>query len=71
MRRRRSPVTLPFLTATPPSFQRSQQAADEPDELQEDIGMMWGDAGRLYWWIRDADLRNGEWDDSWFVLQCC
>lgn len=40
-------------------------------DSQEDIGMMWGDVGRLYWWIRDDDLRNGEWDDSWFVLQCC
>ena len=36
----------------------------------DDIGMMWGDSGRLYWWIREADLAEGRWDATWLVLQC-
>jgi uncharacterized protein YwqG len=32
--------------------------------------MMWGDSGRLYWWIREADLAEGRWDATWLVLQC-
>ncbi|TCC59390.1 DUF1963 domain-containing protein [Kribbella pittospori] len=36
----------------------------------EDLGMMWGDVGRLYYWIRDQDLRDREWDKVWLVLQC-
>lgn len=33
-------------------------------------GMMWGDVGRLYYWIRANDLREGRWDRVWMVLQC-
>lgn len=36
----------------------------------EDAGAMWGDLGRLYYWIRDQDLRRGAFDASWLVLQC-
>lgn len=32
--------------------------------------MMWGDAGRIYFWIRDQDLRVGAFDRSWVILQC-
>lgn len=39
-------------------------------DSHEDVGMMWGDSGRLYWWIREADLRAGRWDATWLVLQC-
>lgn len=34
------------------------------------INMMWGDGGRLYYWIRDEDLAARRWDRSWLVLQC-
>jgi len=33
-------------------------------------GMMWGDAGLLYYWIRDEDLRARRFDRSWLILQC-
>lgn len=36
----------------------------------DDLGMMWGDVGRLYYWIRDQDLHNYAWDATWLVLQC-
>lgn len=32
--------------------------------------MMWGDTGRLYWWIKEADLRIGARDRAWLILQC-
>ena len=32
--------------------------------------MMWGDLGRLYFWIRDEDLRDCRFDQSWMILQC-
>lgn len=32
--------------------------------------MMWGDAGRLFFWIRKQDLLEQRWDRSWFSLQC-
>lgn len=33
--------------------------------------MMWGDCGRLYFWIKKEDLINKDFDKSWFSLQCC
>ncbi len=39
-------------------------------DSQDGTGMMWGDAGRLYYWIRHEDLIAGQWDRTWLVLQC-
>jgi uncharacterized protein YwqG len=33
-------------------------------------GMMWGDAGRLYFWIREQDLVEHSFDSTWTILQC-
>lgn len=33
-------------------------------------GMMWGDSGRLYFWIREQDARAGDFSESWTILQC-
>ncbi len=32
--------------------------------------MMWGDSGRLYFWIKQKDLENLDFDKAWFILQC-
>lgn len=32
--------------------------------------MMWGDCGRLYFWIKKDDLLNKNFEKSWFSLQC-
>jgi len=33
-------------------------------------GMMWGDGGMLYFWIRRGDLKEKNFDDAWMILQC-
>ena len=33
--------------------------------------MMWGDSGMLYFWIREADARAGDFSKVWMILQCC
>lgn len=39
-------------------------------ESNEDLGMMWGDLGRLYLWITDEDLKARRFDKTWLILQC-
>ena len=38
----------------------------------EDVktGMMWGDVGRLYFWIKKEDLKNKDFNKTWMILQC-
>ncbi len=33
-------------------------------------GMMWGDAGTIYYWIKSGDLAQPNFNDTWLVLQC-
>lgn len=40
------------------------------DSEEDNAGMMWGDSGKLYYWIRKQDLKDKNFDKSWFVLQC-
>lgn len=37
---------------------------------ESEAGMMWGDAGMLYFLIRDEDLKRGDFSRTWMVLQC-
>lgn len=39
-------------------------------DSNEDLGMMWGDAGRLYVWITDEDLEAKNFKAAWVILQC-
>lgn len=39
-------------------------------DSQDEADMMWGDLGRLYYWIRESDLRCRDWELSWLILQC-
>ncbi len=39
---------------------------DSDDELD----VMWGDAGMLYFWVRREDARKHHFDGVWMVLQC-
>ena len=40
---------------------------DSDDELD----FMWGDAGMIYFWIREQDAMEKRFDRSWLILQCC
>jgi len=33
--------------------------------------MMWGDVGRIYYWIRRNALATRDFDQTWLVFQCC
>jgi uncharacterized protein YwqG len=39
-------------------------------DSDDDEGMMWGDLGRLYFWVREQDARNKNFDNVWLILQC-
>ena len=39
---------------------------DSDDALQ----VMWGDTGRVYYWIRRQDLAARKFDRVWTILQC-
>lgn len=39
-------------------------------DTDDDTGMMWGDCGMLYFWIRKDDLARGQFDRCWMILQC-
>jgi hypothetical protein len=35
-----------------------------------DLGVMWGDGGMVYFWIREQDARANAFDRAWLILQC-
>jgi uncharacterized protein YwqG len=39
-------------------------------DSDDEAAMMWGDAGRLYFWIRKQDLEKRDFSNVWMVLQC-
>lgn len=39
-------------------------------DSNEENSMMWGDMGRLYFWIRKQELKNRYFDNCWCILQC-
>jgi len=39
-------------------------------DSDDDVGMMWGDGGRLYFWIREQDARRADFSNVWMILQC-
>jgi uncharacterized protein YwqG len=40
------------------------------DTDEEGPRWMWGDVGRIYFWIKQQDLRSLRFDDVWLILQC-
>lgn len=39
-------------------------------DTDDNASMMWGDCGRLYFWIRESDLTKKDFSNVWMVLQC-
>jgi uncharacterized protein YwqG len=40
------------------------------DSEEDNAQMIWGDVGRVYFWIHKKSLANREFDKVWFQLQC-
>jgi uncharacterized protein YwqG len=40
-------------------------------DSDEGSGMMWGDTGRLYYWMHKDALAERRWEAAWLELQCC
>ena len=40
-------------------------------DTDDDLEIMWGDSGMLYFWVRERDARAGDFSNIWMVLQCC
>ncbi|MBA4074451.1 MAG: hypothetical protein C0508_05360 [Cyanobacteria bacterium PR.023] len=39
-------------------------------DSDDNANMMWGDAGRLYFWIKDEDLAARHFHNCWMISQC-
>jgi uncharacterized protein YwqG len=39
-------------------------------DTDDDLGMMWGDGGMLYFWIKKDDLERLNFENVWMILQC-
>lgn len=39
-------------------------------DSNDEACMGWGDVGRLYFWIRENDLKEEKFENSWVILQC-
>lgn len=39
-------------------------------DSDESMGTMWGDAGRVYFWVREQDLKNRDFAKALLILQC-
>jgi uncharacterized protein YwqG len=40
------------------------------DTDEDGPGWMWGDVGRIYFWIKQQDLAAHRFDDVWLIFQC-
>ena len=39
-------------------------------DTDDNPGMMWGDMGMLYFWIKEKHLRKCNFQETWMILQC-
>lgn len=39
-------------------------------DTDDHASIMWGDGGKIYYWIRAEDMLTGDFDKSWLILQC-
>jgi uncharacterized protein YwqG len=39
-------------------------------DSDDELGLMWGDAGILYFWVQESAARQGDFRNTWLVLQC-
>ncbi|MCH9694513.1 MAG: DUF1963 domain-containing protein [Gammaproteobacteria bacterium] len=36
----------------------------------DEQGLMWGDCGRIYFWVKEQDAQKGDFSNAWLILQC-
>jgi uncharacterized protein YwqG len=39
-------------------------------DSDDELGVMWGDAGMLYFWVQQHAASRGDFSNAWLVLQC-
>ena len=39
-------------------------------DSDDDLGVMWGDCGVLYYWVEEQMARDGNFTNTWLILQC-
>jgi uncharacterized protein YwqG len=39
-------------------------------DTDDDAGIMWGDCGMLYFWVRAEEAAIGDFRNPWLILQC-
>ena len=39
-------------------------------DTDDDLGVMWGDGGVLYYWVEAHAAKAGRFDNAWLILQC-
>lgn len=40
-------------------------------DSDDNLDVMWGDAGTIYYWIDESAARSGNFTNPWLILQCC
>lgn len=64
-----------YAAKKPQALELAARATDWRLLLQIDsddaANMMWGDVGRIYFWIRREDLERRDFNHTWLVMQCC
>ena len=39
-------------------------------DSDEELEIMWGDCGKLYFWVQESAARRGDFSNGWVILQC-
>lgn len=73
-------VTNGLFCGDPSGYNNPRAAQLEPNakdwrlllqiDSNEQNDYMWGDSGRLYFWIKEADLKARRFEKTWCILQC-
>lgn len=40
-------------------------------DSDEELDVMWGDCGTIYFWVEESSARSGDFSNAWLILQCC
>ncbi len=40
-------------------------------DSDDDLDVMWGDCGMIYFWVQEQKAMKNQFDNSWLILQCC